>query len=297
MRLFFEWEQALLLSILEEHQRTLTAFFENLTYLDIGYRFQSGKPLPELAIRIHVRRKLAIAELLPFQILPRKIAGFSVDVLQSNPVLQRAAAERDRRFDPIPGGVAVANPRLKGLGTLGTVVFDRSTPTPMGISAHHVLVGETGQTGDEIVQPAESDSSATVGNLLRWNKELDCAIFRFNHSRSVSRAILGIPQFPRYCKEPLVGMAVAKSGRTTGVTYGIIDGVNADGFTIIPDPSHPAPDGEISLPGDSGAIWLEPSSGAAVGLHVAGESDPDPTAERAWAKRINKVLNALDVSL
>ncbi len=296
MRLFFEWEQAFLLNILAAHRRTLTAFFTDLTYLDVGYRFQRGQPLPELALRIHVRRKLALAELAPFQILPRQIAGVAVDVLQSNPVLQRAVAERDQRFDPVLGGVAVANPKLKGLGTLGAVVLDRTTTAPLGISAYHVLVGDAGQTGDQIVQPARSEGSAVIGNLLRWSKETDCAVFQFNHSRAISRLILGIPQFPRFYKDPLVGMAVTKSGRTTGVTYGIIDGVNQEGFTIIPDPQHPAPDGEISSPGDSGAIWLESASGAAVGLHVAGESDPDPAAERAWAKRINKVLDVLNVS-
>ncbi len=297
MKLFNQWEQALFLKILAEHYQDLLRFFDHVTYLDIGYRIIANQVQPELAVRIHVRRKLPLAQLLPAQILPDQIAGFTVDVLQSNPVPHEAAAERDRHFDPVPGGVAIANQKLSGVGTLGTVVFDNRTHQPMGLSAHHVLVGAVGQSGDPVTQPASKESQETVGQVARWDKELDCAVFEFNHSRHISRTILGLAHSPTTIKEPLVGMSVTKSGRTTGVTYGIVDGVNPDGFTIIPDPNHPAPNTEISSPGDSGALWIEVTTGAALGLHVAGEQDPDPAAERAWAKRISKVMSALDVGL
>ncbi len=297
MFLYSRSEQERLLAVLQDHHRDLLRFFTGIHYLDIGYRFRQKKPLPELSLRIHVHQKLPLHWLSPAQILPLQIEGLRVDVIQSNPELQHLTADRDQRFDPLPAGVAIANTKLKGIGTLGAIVYDQITRTPMGLSAHHVLVGNSGQFGDAVAQPASKAEQDIVGNLSRWDREFDCAVFQFNRSRSLSESFMGVSESLHGDEEPLVGMRVVKSGRTTGVTYGIIDGVNEEGFTIIPDPTMPAPDGEISLPGDSGAVWLETKTGMAVGLHVAGEANPDPADERAWAKRITRVLNALNITM
>jgi endonuclease G len=96
-------------------------------------------------------------------------------------------------------------------------------------------------------------------------------------------------------------MRVTKSGRTSGTTSGIIDGVTIDEFTVIPDPRNPPPNGEISEGGDSGSLWFVSTSsislfpGAGVGLHFAGEITPDPNSERAWAKQILSVATALNI--
>jgi hypothetical protein len=87
-------------------------------------------------------------------------------------------------------------------------------------------------------------------------------------------------------------MKVVKSGLTTGITWGIIDGVRSDGFTVVPDSSVPS-GGEMSLPGDSGSVWLELTTNRTVGLHFAGEGPNDP--ERASAKHIGDVLDKLKV--
>ncbi|MFV3038102.1 hypothetical protein ACNI5A_33755, partial [Klebsiella pneumoniae] len=68
-----------------------------------------------------------------------------------------------------------------------------------------------------------------------------------------------------------LGDPVVKSGRTTGITHGIVQRIDVmvkldydvpegpqaiGGFEIGPNPDHPAPDGEISMGGDSGSAWL-----------------------------------------
>jgi V8-like Glu-specific endopeptidase len=75
------------------------------------------------------------------------------------------------------------------------------------------------------------------------------------------------------------------------------------GFEIGPYDKKLPGDGEVSMGGDSGSLWLldddgPASSGAtAVGLHFAGESDPAPEEEHAVACNIHSVLDKLQVSL
>ena len=110
-----------------------------------------------------------------------------------------------------------------------------------------------------------------------------------------------------------MGDRVVKSGRTTGVTRGIVsevggayrigysDGVvkTVGGFEIKPDPNFPAPGGEISTGGDSGSVWMIAEGdheGVVVGLHFAGETDPAPQAEHALACNIHSVIGKLDIT-
>ena len=243
---------------------------------------------------MHVKAKKSLDDLDPSQILPQSMKGIPIDVLQCNPKKHRL--ERDSSFNPVLGGVAVGNTRYQFFGTLGAIVYDPVRQQPLGLSNHHVLVGESGQVGDEIAQPPSGNQSDVVGSLNRWDEVMDCAVFNFNKQRLISPRILGITRQPSGYQEPRLGLRVMKSGRTTGVTFGIIDGISQDELSVIPDPNRLSPQGEISASGDSGSVWLETSTTAAVGLHYAGETDPSPAAERAMAKRISKVINCLGIS-
>jgi hypothetical protein len=104
-------------------------------------------------------------------------------------------------------------------------------------------------------------------------------------------------------------MRVIKSGAISGETHGLIDGVEGgypidyalygdarrwmDGFRIVSDPA--APSSEISLGGDSGAVWLDLTTGAAVGLHFAGEDGLGPQAEYALAHPMAAVCERLRI--
>ncbi len=101
-------------------------------------------------------------------------------------------------------------------------------------------------------------------------------------------------------------MNVVKSGRTTGITQGIVDGLSLsatinydttpntfhDQIHIVPRPPWPAVDYEVSRGGDSGSVWINEATGRAVGLHFAGETDPAPTSEHGIANRMSKVAAA-----
>lgn len=288
-------DQDHLLEVLERHKNELRS--TGAHYIDVGYKIVDGVPTDQLAVRIHVNRKLSEVQLegSPVTIAPKDVEGIPVDVIQSNPKLQQNA--RDGRFNPVLGGVAVRNVRFPYFGTLGLMVFDSDSGAPMGLSNWHVLVDPDGAKRDPVTQPGTTNSGDVIGSLTRWDKELDCAVFTLNGSRSITTGVVDSAPGATSLDEPLIGTNVAKSGRTTGTTFGIIDGVTAQELTIIPDPDRPAPNGEISDSGDSGSVWLRTADSAALGLHYAGESSTDPADERAWAKRITNVAQALNFTL
>ena len=66
-----------------------------------------------------------------------------------------------------------------------------------------------------------------------------------------------------------------------------------DGVRLIVDPT--AAEDEISLAGDSGAVWVDVATNHAVGLHFAGEDGLGPLAEYALAHSMPRVLSALQL--
>ena len=110
---------------------------------------------------------------------------------------------------------------------------------------------------------------------------------------------------------PRNGMKVVKFGAISSLTHGMVDGIGGayevdysgygdqkrwiDGARIVVDPD--TQESEISLAGDSGAVWVNPISGKAVALHFAGEDGLGPTAEYALAQPLPRVFALLNVGL
>jgi endonuclease G len=315
----------------------------NVTSVGVGKRVVNGKPTGEYAIQFTVGRKLGpealVAEGIPP--LPSTIKGddgedIPVDVIQrsykaSYEIIDQrellaqpqagassAASKRRSRLDTIVPGISVSH--VDGTaGTFGAVVFD-SSGTPCILSNWHVLHGPTGELGDEIVQPGPHDNgnvnANVMGRLLRSHLGMagDCAVCSI-FGRQVDGEILELDVVPKRIARVGHGDAVVKSGRTTGVTFGIVTRVgvvvNIDygpptgvqtigGFEIGVNPAKPPTEGEVSMGGDSGSLWLVDTDGAdrdvAVGLHFAGETDPHPSAEHAVACAIHSVFEKLQVS-
>jgi endonuclease G len=224
--------------------------------------------------------------------------------------------ERRVRIDPIRPGVSTAHIR-ETAGTIGLLVFDRATGAPCILSNWHVLSGNTGSVGDTVVQPGPFDDNNaalnTVGALLRSHLGAagDCALARIR-SRGYDRSVLGFDVVPRRMARVALGDKVTKSGRTTGITFGLVrrvdvmakiqygapTGQQAIGcFEIGADPDHPSSDGEISKGGDSGSAWLIAERGKPTdifaGLHFAGETDAasDEHALACYSLSIQKKLD------
>jgi hypothetical protein len=297
-----------------------------VTAVDLGFKWSQGEMTPQIAVRVHVRRKKPLAELSADELFPREVNGVPVDVLEANyqpgnltgtAQLAAAANNRAQRFDEIPLGVSVGGP-LVSAGSLGAIVADNQTGQEMILSNWHVLANSLNpQPGQVIWQPGRVDGGGendSFAELSRWLLgPYDAAVARLTGERSVKPEtvegrVFGPP------RRPMLGMTVWKSSRTTGLTYGFIDGVQMQisldypsvgprqlqqAFRVIPHPdsgAHPGSgDLEVSAPGDSGAIWVEAESGQAVGLHFAGEVGDQP--EFALAHDLIPVLERLDVRL
>jgi endonuclease G, mitochondrial len=301
----------------------------NITSIGIGYKHVDGKPTRQLALQFTVQRKLApqglategiaaIAPTIEFEgvQIPTDIVQRSFEpsyvVVQLEP-----KSERKTRQDPIRGGISVAHETVTA-GTLGAIVRDAATGAPLILSNWHVLSGALGKPGDTIVQPGPFDDSETAGNkvgaLLRSHLGLagDCAVATIEQ-RKVALDQVELATEIRQVGKPELGDLVIKSGRTTGVTYGMVSRIEGvfkiayegigeqqiGGFEIVPSPAHPAPENEISRGGDSGSAWIAVDANGAptdimLGLHFAGDAEGS-TDEVALACYAHSVFQKLEI--
>ncbi len=304
------------------HRKALAAYGqrENVTGVDIGYRYKDGKRTDELAVRVHLKEKLPESALEAAEVLPEEIDGVSVDVIQA--VYHPHAAlgiqpvgTRTGRVDPIQPGVSVSHPRVTA-GTFGALVHDRREGRPCVLSNWHVLVGSMETVpGDPIVQPGRMDGGRsprdTIGHLERMmlDQDGDAAVAILNGAREVRPEQWETNVIIEQIRAPQIGEILQKSGRTTNVTRGRVDGtgqyklsypvgdVRIDGFKIVAVEDGNPNDEEISSGGDSGSVWYGSEDHQGVGLHFAGEVNPDPREEHALACYLGRVLTRLDISL
>ncbi len=293
----------------------------NVRLIDFGWPEHSGTPVEdELAIRIHVAEKIAQGPMLEAAAregvtrgpIPNSIGGFPVDIPQGAYRLQQwwepPAPPRARRTEPMRGGISVANGRIRGYGTLGGMVIDRETGAKMILSNWHVLVGLWhARPGWPIYQPGQGDGGTTADTVARLSRDamaanLDAAVAELTGARKLINDQFDLaPVKGVGWAEP--GMAVTKSGRASGVTYGRVAGVEGTArmtysgvtrlirnvMTINPRDAL----SQVSTGGDSGSWWLEEETMNVVGLHFAGSDRP----ERALAIDMQPILDALKVDM
>ncbi len=304
----------------------------NVSSIGIGYKVADGRPTSEIAIQFTVRQKAEPEALrsLGTALLPGTIAVDGVpvptDVLQRDYEVDFHVVEetvgnvRKTRVDPVAPGVSVGHVRVSA-GTFGCVVYDRVDGAPYLLSNWHVLHGPNGALGDDVVQPGVHDDNRTdrnrLGRLVRSHLGAagDCAVATIEDRRFESE-ILDLGVHLDELGEPELGDKVVKSGRTTGVTHGVVRRVDTlvkidygpgvgerqiGCFEIGADPAHPAADGEISMGGDSGAAWVFKAPNGRTGrtmagLHFAGEAG-NSSDEHALACLPASVFEKLGITL
>lgn len=224
---------------------------------------------------------------------------------------------RRRKQGTMRPGISISH-KIGTAGTLGAIVYDNKSYQPYVLSNWHVLCDAAGKIGDTIVQPGPYDDNRVdmnaCGKLVRSYLGMagDCAVSSIEN-RSFDLSIFELNKSVNAIARVDLGNKVVKSGRTTGVTYGIINQVDMtikmnytgvpetqliSGFEIVPNPAKPAKDGEISKGGDSGSLWLidDANLKIATGLHFAGESEGAEN-EFALSCYIDKVLDKLEVHI
>lgn len=302
----------------------------NVSSIGVGYKVVDGKTTDQIAVQFTVHRKLPMDELarqgthaLPDSIEVEQLT-VPTDVLEVSYVPsyvlvpEVAPKIRTRRHDPVVPGVSISNVTTSA-GTLGAIVYGREDGTPYALSNWHVLHGPGSQIGARTVQPGTFDDNRVgqnaLGELVRSHlgPAGDCAITSLT-DRRFDPTILELDVIPEEIGDPELGDKVVKSGRTSGVTYGVVRRVdvltkldygegfgerNIGGFEIGPDSSR-GEESELSEGGDSGSVWMFRSgngrtSRVMAGLHFAG--DAGGGAESAIACLPASVFEKLDISL
>lgn len=293
---------------------------ETVTGIDIGYKYSGpdDRRTEQLSVRLHVNRKLQASELSDAELFPENIDGVPVDVIEANYQTHAVTAQSGIRLAPrtvIQPGISVAHFK-RGAGTIGLIVYDNFTRRPCLLSNWHVLTGRISvSSGDPILQPGLSDG----GELLRHkvatlerhiiDQNGDAAIATLTNSRPFQPDQLESGVVITRTRMPQLGEVLEKSGRSTGVTQALVDGmgryfvnysigrIGIDGFKLVAVQDGNPKNREISAKGDSGSCWYHPVSAEGIGLHFAGETDANPRAEYALACFLPRVLAALNVSL
>ena len=272
---------------------------DTVTGIDVGFKAVGGRRTATLAIRIHVREKFAARALSAQSRFPKAINGVPVDVIEAVYESQ-SVDDLQVRVDPVRPGVSIG--RLGDTaGTMGVVVTDnRRASRPGFLTAGHVLFSHNGSPGDIVVQPGPSDGGVAadvVATVARAFTPSDAALAVFTGDRAVDPtvAISGVTlTAPR---EPALGDVLEKCGRSTGVTRATVDGIGH--FMGVRDSFHLVglDDNPIVEAGDSGAMWYDPVTGAAIGLHCKGPTVFTPSANFAVASRLTEVTKKIGVTV
>lgn len=227
---------------------------------------------------------------------------------------------------PLIGGISVGHWEITA-GTLGMFVKDTSNNIYI-MSNNHVLAAiNKGKPGDPVLQPGPYDLHVNlskysvneveylykpyvVGHLSayvplkfqcwfakRYN-EVDVAIAKVDPDVAWKNELLGIGSITGV-NDPVLNLAVKKSGRTTGVTMGRIIDTDAtievwyedkvalfDHVIVI----QPALNTSFTEPGDSGSIVVNENNEAVAEIFAGGSG-------YGIAFPVKKALQALGVTL
>lgn len=211
---------------------------------------------------------------------PEEIEGVPVDVIEANYVSHEVASKAPRWLfaSVVQPGISVAHFR-RSAGTIGLIVYDNLTRSPCLLSNWHVLAGSLAvNTGDPILQPGPSDG----GDWLRHTiATLDRRIIDNNGDAAIAILTSNRPFLPNQLESgvtitkarmPQLGEVLEKSGRSTGITQALVDGIGQyfiddysdvgrigiDGFKLVSIQDGNPDNREISAKGDSGSCWYDP---------------------------------------
>lgn len=229
------------------------------------------------------------------------------------------AQQNTKKLRPAPGGFSVGNTRLRGSGTLGCLAKD-TAGNVLCLSNNHVLANSNkAKIGDCITQPGRGDggncTNDQIGTLEKFVElkfdgtanEVDCAVGRCDATKvtpQIANTRLDDVDYFNISDQvaaPELGVRVRKSGRTTGITNGIITGIQWFGVIHYSESRVAYFTNQVvisgfegrrfSEPGDSGSCIWRVSDERPVGLLFAGVGGV------SVANPMSTVLSKLNITL
>lgn len=281
-----------------------------------GFKRRGGEMLDTQALVVLVIEKLPEVMLNKQDLIPQFMDGTPTDVMQVG--ILRAQANTGK-FRPAPGGVSIGHKDITA-GTFGVLVADPEKEELLILSNNHVLANSNAaKKGDEILQPGRADGGTlmdTIARLERWVPiafEGGCLPFagtvKFAQGPNLVDAAVARPEDPLNVEHAIIGIGpvmgtmtaglqqeVRKSGRTTGLTIGevqVIDAVvqvsyGSSGTAVFEQQIITGP---MSAGGDSGSLLVDAIKDVGVGLLFAGSD------QVTIYNPINEVLRLLKVVL
>ncbi|WP_165073451.1 Nal1-like putative serine protease [Paludisphaera rhizosphaerae] len=251
----------------------------------------------------------------------RKRAKGEVDVQYIGVPVKRAAVPWGRKpVRPLKIGCSIGHIKVTA-GTLGAFVQARADGEVLILSNNHVLANENkAKKGDAILQPGKYDGGSLpdskVGELLRFIR------LKREGTNLVDAAVATIAEKIEYDARTLTGLgklaglgdaalmdgdAVAKIGRTTGLTRGRVTAFEVDdvvirydlGLLTFNDQIEIEGEGDepFSRGGDSGSLIVGADRRAVALLFAGGDLGGSNGKGLTYANPLRTVLDELKVDL
>lgn len=277
---------------------------------------RAGRNDFKLAVRIQQHSRM-VDEYL--DAIRKKAAG-ETDERFIGPLRKLAATWHRKRHRPLRIGTSIGHYRITA-GTLGCFVTSRRGGHPLILSNNHVLADENrGKRGDAILQPGRYDNGVrpkdVVGKLEKFVKFkrtgpnlLDCAVCTVKDGILYDAAKLeGLGRLTGLSDALLdEGDAVAKIGRTTGLTRGRVTAFELDNVRVEFDLGVLRFDNQIEIEGDgdepfsaggdSGSLVVNADLRGVGLLFAGGECGGSNERGLTYANPLRAVLDTLKVDL
>ncbi|MFZ5689613.1 MAG: hypothetical protein ACOY5F_00015 [Pseudomonadota bacterium] len=285
--------------------------------LALGVAPGTKKTDVRLAVRLQ-RHSLERSETLLDTI--RKRARDEVDIRFVGRIAKHTGPWYRSRLRPLRPGGSIGHFRITA-GTIGAFAQERKSGRIVILSNNHVLANENdAKTGEAILQPGNYDDGKrpkdAIATLAKWvdlkpngKNQMDAAIAALKNGVDcdpLNYDALGTLAGVR--TEPILQpIAVAKVGRTTGLTRGRITATELDDVVVSYDVGAISFDDQIEIEstgsgpfssgGDSGSLILDENMNACGLLFAGSETGGSNNRGLTYANPIAPVLSKLAIVL
>jgi hypothetical protein len=211
--------------------------------------------------------------------------------------------------DAFAPGAAIARKGETNWSCITTPVRDRATGAPALIASAHALVGLRGGEAAEVWVPDESRKAGIViGSVARILRRAAGDAVLIRPKGKLARLVRRAGGGPvTHAALPVIGSCLALAGRFGRSSAGCVTDlglftvrhggtpVTFEGVRL--EPVRGRTGYRLCGPGDSGGLWYDATTGAAVGIHVAGGRCAQSGRPYALACRIGPVLDAFSVEI
>lgn len=215
----------------------------------VGAKLVAGHPSGEVAIQVFVLKKRPLSEIPPAEQVPDYIQGVRTDVIEEPlPEPYRLEGLIDsKKYRPLEGGAqihtlkevsgGIGEKKLSSEGTLGCIVKRNSDGAAFILTNKHVI---DPSIDGKVYQPDAGNisicctkyccASNEVGDVEAEGDQIDAAIIKLNSNVEWKNSIIDIGTiqgtYDVTLADAVKGYVVRKRGRTTGVTVGMVTGLD-----------------------------------------------------------------------